>query len=182
MKPGYAITHATPLRPATPPDPYICSYSTPPTTTDHSTRNSWQPLSIHTSASWTWTRLSDLGHPRHIDDVACRFPELTILMSHGGYPRGAEACLIAWKHPRTCTSNWPRIAPNTSPRPAGWDALMRFGQTTIRDKIIYGTGAFPDRTGPQRATVRRDARAAGATRSPCRIGCGATQLDYCGSD
>jgi uncharacterized protein len=25
---------------------------------------------------------------------------------------------------------------------AGWDPLMRFGQTTIRNKIIYGTGAF----------------------------------------
>jgi hypothetical protein len=25
---------------------------------------------------------------------------------------------------------------------AGWDPLMRFGQTTIRDKILYGSGAF----------------------------------------
>lgn len=57
------------------------------------------PVSIHTSADWTRTRLSDLGHPRHIDDVACRFPELTILMSHGGYPWVLQACLIAWKHP-----------------------------------------------------------------------------------
>ena len=32
-------------------------------------------LSIHTSANWTRTRPSDLGHPRHIDEVACHFPE-----------------------------------------------------------------------------------------------------------
>ena len=25
---------------------------------------------------------------------------------------------------------------------AGWEALMLFGQTTIRDKVVYGTGAF----------------------------------------
>jgi len=100
------------------------------------------PLSIHTSANWTRTRLSDLGHPRHIDDVACQFPELTILMSHGGYPWVLEACLIAWKHPNVyleLAAHRPKYF--TAPG-AGWDPLMRFGQTTIRDKVIYGTGAF----------------------------------------
>ncbi|MGO9926688.1 MAG: amidohydrolase family protein [Mycobacterium sp.] len=100
------------------------------------------PLSIHTSANWTRTRPSDLGHPRHIDDVACRFPELTILMSHGGYPWVLEACLIAWKHPNVyleLAAHRPKYF--TAPG-AGWEPLMRFGQTTIRNKIIYGTGAF----------------------------------------
>lgn len=100
------------------------------------------PLSIHTSPNWTRTRISDLGHPRHIDDVACRFPELTIVMSHGGYPWVLEACLIAWKHPNVyleLAAHRPKYfgAPG-----AGWEALMRFGQTTIRDKIMYGTGGF----------------------------------------
>jgi len=100
------------------------------------------PLSIHTSANWTRTRRSDLGHPRHIDEVACRFPELNILMSHGGYPWVLEACLIAWKHPNVyleLAAHRPKYF--TAPG-AGWDPLMRFGQTTIRNKIIYGTGAF----------------------------------------
>ncbi|AGZ52915.1 amidohydrolase [Mycobacterium kansasii] len=100
------------------------------------------PLSIHTSANWTRTRPSELGHPRHIDDVACRFPELTILMSHAGYPWVLDACLIAWKHPNVYLelgAHRPRYfaAPG-----AGWDALMRFGQSTIRDKVVYGSGAF----------------------------------------
>jgi uncharacterized protein len=100
------------------------------------------PLSIHTSANWTRTAISDLGHPRHIDEVACLFPELTILMSHGGYPWVLEACLIAWKHPNVyleLAAHRPKYF--TAPG-GGWDALMRFGQTTIRDKVIYGTGAF----------------------------------------
>ncbi|MDH4282878.1 MAG: amidohydrolase family protein, partial [Myxococcales bacterium] len=25
---------------------------------------------------------------------------------------------------------------------AGWEPLLRFGQTTIQDKILYGSGAF----------------------------------------
>ena len=44
------------------------------------------PLSIHTSANWTTVSVNDFGHPRHIDTVAADFPELTIVMSHGGYP------------------------------------------------------------------------------------------------
>jgi uncharacterized protein len=25
---------------------------------------------------------------------------------------------------------------------AGWEPLLRFGQSTIQDKVLYGTGAF----------------------------------------
>jgi predicted TIM-barrel fold metal-dependent hydrolase len=100
------------------------------------------PLSIHTSANWTRTRPSDLGHPRHIDQIACEFPDLKILMSHAGYPWVLEACLVAWKHPNVYLelgAHRPKyfVAPG-----AGWEPLLRFGQTTIRDKVVYGSGAF----------------------------------------
>src|SRR5207245_2653930 len=55
-------------------------------------------LSIHTSANWTSVAVNDLGHPRHLDPVARDFPELRIIMSHGGYPWVLEACLLAWKY------------------------------------------------------------------------------------
>jgi uncharacterized protein len=100
------------------------------------------PLSIHTSANWTRTRPSDLGHPRHIDEVACHFPELTILMSHGGYPWVLEACLVTWKHPNVYLELAAHRPKYFATPGAGWDALIRFGQTTIRDKVVYGTGAF----------------------------------------
>ncbi|MFC9995226.1 amidohydrolase family protein [Nocardia sp. NPDC127526] len=100
------------------------------------------PVSIHSSHNWTRTRPSDLGHPRHIDDIACRFPDLAIIMSHAGYPWVLEACLIAWKHPRVYLelgAHRPRYF--TAPG-AGWEPLLRYGTTTIADKIVYGTGAF----------------------------------------
>jgi uncharacterized protein len=100
------------------------------------------PLSIHTSANWTRTRPSDLGHPRHIDEVACHFPDLTILMSHAGYPWVLEACLVAWKHPRVYLELGAHRPKYFTAPGAGWEPLMRFGQTTIADKIVYGTGAF----------------------------------------
>ncbi len=100
------------------------------------------PLSIHTSGNWTRTRPSDLGHPRHIDEVACHFPDLTILMSHAGYPWVLEACLVAWKHPKVYLELGAHRPKYFTAPGAGWEPLMRFGQTTIADKIVYGTGAF----------------------------------------
>ena len=100
------------------------------------------PVSIHSSANWTRTPPSDLGHPRHIDDVACSFPDLAIIMSHAGYPWVLEACLVAWKHPNVYLelgAHRPRYfaAPG-----AGWEPLLRYGATTIVHKVCYGSGAF----------------------------------------
>ncbi len=100
------------------------------------------PLSIHASANWTTERPSDLGHPRHFDAVACDFPELVLILSHAGYPWVLEACLAAWKHPNLyleLAAHRPRYfaAPG-----AGWEPLLRYGQTTIQDKVLYGTGSF----------------------------------------
>ena len=100
------------------------------------------PLSIHASANWTTCRPSDLGHPRHFDVVACDFPELKLILSHAGYPWVLEACLLAWKHPNVyleLAAHRPKYF--TAPG-AGWEPLLRFGQTTIQDKVLYGTGAF----------------------------------------
>jgi predicted TIM-barrel fold metal-dependent hydrolase len=100
------------------------------------------PLSIHTSANWTRSRPSDLGHPRHIDQIACDFPDLTILMSHAGYPWVLEACLVAWKHPNVYLELGAHRPKYFAAPGAGWEPLLRFGQTTIREKIVYGSGAF----------------------------------------
>jgi predicted TIM-barrel fold metal-dependent hydrolase len=100
------------------------------------------PLSIHTSANWSTVALNDLGHPRHIEPVARDFPELTIIMSHGGYPWVLEAVLLAWKYPGVyleLAAHRPRYlaTPGT-----GWEPLLRFGQTTVADKVLYGSGFF----------------------------------------
>jgi hypothetical protein len=100
------------------------------------------PLSIHTSANWSTMSVNDLGHPRHIDTVATDFPELKIIMSHAGYPWVLEAVLLAWKYPNVyleVAAHRPKYfaMPGT-----GWEPLLRFGQTTIQDKVLYGSGWF----------------------------------------
>jgi predicted TIM-barrel fold metal-dependent hydrolase len=100
------------------------------------------PVSIHSSANWTTVAVSDLGHPRHIDVIAADFPDLDIVMSHAGYPWVLEATMLAWKYPNVyleLAAHRPRYiaTPGT-----GWEPLLRFGATTIKDKVLFGTGWF----------------------------------------
>ena len=100
------------------------------------------PVSVHASANWTTCRPSDLGHPRHFDVVACDFPDLKLILSHAGYPWVLEACLLAWKHPNLYLELAAHRPKYFTAAGAGWEPLLRYGQSTIQDKILYGTGAF----------------------------------------
>jgi predicted TIM-barrel fold metal-dependent hydrolase len=100
------------------------------------------PVSLHTSANWTTMMDNDLGHPRHIGVVAADFPELTIIMSHGGYPWVLEAVLLAWKYERVFLELAAHRPRHLAQPGTGWEPLFRFGQTTIADKVLFGTGFF----------------------------------------
>jgi predicted TIM-barrel fold metal-dependent hydrolase len=100
------------------------------------------PLSIHASANWTRSRPSDLGHPRHLDQVACDVPDLKLILSHAGYPWVLEACLVAWKHPHVYLELGAHRPKYFTAPGAGWEPLFRYGQSTIQDKVLYGSGAF----------------------------------------
>ena len=57
------------------------------------------------------------------------------MMSHAGYPWVLEACLVAWKHPNVYLELGAHRPKYFAAAGAGWEALMRFGQTTIGDKV-----------------------------------------------
>ena len=73
-------------------------------------------------------RVSDLGHPRHIDVVAADFPELKIVMSHAGLSVGARGGAARVEVPERLPRAGRAPAAATSPRPGtGWEPLLRFG-------------------------------------------------------
>jgi hypothetical protein len=100
------------------------------------------PVSVHSSANWSAQRSNELGHPRHLEVVANDFPELKIIVSHGGYPWVLEACLLAWKHENVYLE-LAAHRPKYIARPGtGWEPLLRFGPQQLRKKVLYGTGWF----------------------------------------
>ncbi|MBI3655539.1 MAG: amidohydrolase [Acidobacteria bacterium] len=97
-------------------------------------------VSIHASGSWSASRVADVGHPRYIDEVAVDFPELKIIVSHAGFPWVLEATILAWRHPNVYLDLAAHRSKYYDQPGSGWLPLLNYGQTTVRDKILFGSG------------------------------------------
>jgi len=61
------------------------------------------PVTIHTGTSVFPGARSRLGDPMDVDDVAVDFPDLKILLAHGGRPLWMEAAFfVVRRHPNVC--------------------------------------------------------------------------------
>ena len=57
------------------------------------------PVLLHTGTTFISQAPLDCTLPRHLDEVAIRFPEARIVMAHLGHPYEGEAIVVARKHP-----------------------------------------------------------------------------------
>lgn len=57
------------------------------------------PVILHTGTTFISQAPLDCTLPRHVDDVAIRFPEVRIIMAHLGHPYEGECVVIIRKHP-----------------------------------------------------------------------------------
>jgi predicted TIM-barrel fold metal-dependent hydrolase len=75
-------------------------------------------------------------HPELLDEIAWFFPELQIVMRHGGEPWTALCCklMLKWPNLHYCTS---AFAPKYYPRD-----VLEFANTRGRDKVMW-TGYYP---------------------------------------
>jgi predicted TIM-barrel fold metal-dependent hydrolase len=96
------------------------------------------PVRVYTAMTLANDRPYDLGHPRHVDQVATDFPELRLMMAEGGWPWVPDAIGILRRHPNVfmdTSSHRPKyFAQNGS----GWDLLIQYGNTLLKNKIVAG--------------------------------------------
>jgi len=74
--------------------------------------------------------------PYYIDIVAIDFPDLTIVLTHTGYPWVHEWISMCWKHPNVygCINGY---------YPKDLDpAIIKFMDTRGRDKVMWGTNSW----------------------------------------
>lgn len=94
------------------------------------------PVWLHCSINFSRVAM-DFGRPIYVDKVACDFPELRIIMGHGGWPWVAEAVAVAWKNPNVYVD-----ISFTRPRyidTSGWAPLVQYGNTVIQDKVLFAS-------------------------------------------
>jgi predicted TIM-barrel fold metal-dependent hydrolase len=80
--------------------------------------------------------LPSVGRPICLDQVACDFPELTIIGIHIGYPWTEEMISVAYKHPNVYIGS-DAYAPRYWP-----EAFKHYVASWGQDKVMFGTD-FP---------------------------------------
>ena len=71
------------------------------------------PVMIHTGTSIFPGARSKYGHPMELDDVAIDFPDLTILMAHGGRPLWMDEAFFVLRRHRNVQLELSGISPRS---------------------------------------------------------------------
>lgn len=97
------------------------------------------PVTLHAGVNYSNTHPIKYDHPLHIDEVACDFPELTIVASHTGWPWIPEIVAVARKHPNVYM-DLGGISPKYIAKPgSGWEVFFQFANTLLQDQVLYAT-------------------------------------------
>jgi len=80
---------------------------------------------------------SEPGHPMAADNVAIEFPDLTIVLTHTGYPWIEEWCSMIWRHPNVYGMLNAYFPSGLQP-----ETLRFVDSPRGRDKILWGSHGF----------------------------------------
>jgi predicted TIM-barrel fold metal-dependent hydrolase len=97
------------------------------------------PIWIHTSVNWMAGVSIYYGHPRYLEQVLIDFPRLKIIAGHGGWPWIPDIVLMLWKYDNLYADTSAHRPKYLSTPDTGWDMFMRYANTTIQDKICFGS-------------------------------------------
>lgn len=96
-------------------------------------------VALHTGINYTTHQPMAGENPILLDQLACDFPDLTIVASHGGWPWINEMVAVARKHPQVFIE-FGGIAPKyVAAQGGGWEVMHRFMNSVLKDQVLYGT-------------------------------------------
>jgi uncharacterized protein len=96
-------------------------------------------VGVHTGINYTSHMPIKHDHPLQLDQVACDFPELTLIACHAGWPWAAEMVAVARKHPNVYLE-FGGLAPKyVGAAGTGWDPVFRFMNSLLSRQVLFGT-------------------------------------------
>jgi predicted TIM-barrel fold metal-dependent hydrolase len=98
------------------------------------------PARITTSLHLYTDRPMDLCRPAYLDEIACDFPELTIVAGLGGWPWIPELVAVARRHRNVCIDLSCQRARNVKSEGSGYEELIVAGNRALQDQIIFASG------------------------------------------
>jgi predicted TIM-barrel fold metal-dependent hydrolase len=97
------------------------------------------PITVHTGMNLAPTRSMELGHPGAVDRLAARFPDLPIVLNHGGWPWLDEAIAVAWRHPNVYIE-FGAIAPRKLGEAGSpWEKVVNLMKDWFAPKVLFAT-------------------------------------------
>ena len=98
---------------------------------------------IHSSAHYRPDVAYDISHPRHLDTVLVRRPELRTLVGHAGWPWTLEYCVLALRFPHVAIelSTFP---PRLLSDPAWCLTSLLAQHRALTGKVLFGSGSVFD--------------------------------------
>jgi uncharacterized protein len=97
------------------------------------------PVTIHTGVNFSRSGSIDFGRPIYVDQVACQFPDLTIVCNHGGWPWVTELLATLWKH-ENVYADFGAVAPKYMVGPAGgWEPIVHWINRMVSKKVLLAT-------------------------------------------
>ena len=96
-------------------------------------------VGVHTGINYTSHLPIKHDHPLQLDQVACDFPDLTLIACHAGWPWAAEMVAVARKHPKVYLE-FGGLAPKyVGAAGTGWDVVFRFMNSLLAGQVLFGT-------------------------------------------
>ncbi|WP_194905472.1 amidohydrolase family protein [Catenulispora rubra] len=99
-------------------------------------------LWLHTGHHFASAVPADISTWRHVDHLAARYPHITVVAGHAGWPALLDTLMIAARHDNVLleiSSHRPSLM--TQPG-TGWEPLLRYGRGACRSKIMFGTSTW----------------------------------------
>jgi len=97
------------------------------------------PVALHTGINYTVHQPIRNDHPLQLDQVACDFPDLTLIACHAGWPWSAEMVAVMRKHPNVY-AEFGGLAPRyVLEQNTGWEVMHRFMNSVLSDQVLFGT-------------------------------------------
>ena len=96
-------------------------------------------VGVHTGVNYTSHLPIRNDHPLQLDQVACDFPDLTLVACHAGWPWAAEMVAVARKHPNVYLE-FGGLAPRyVGATGTGWEVIFRFMNSLLAKQVLFGT-------------------------------------------
>ena len=96
-------------------------------------------VALHTGINYSTNCPMSGEHPLLLDEIACAFPDLSIVASHAGWPWIAEMVAVARRHPNVYME-FGALAPKyVGANGGGWEMMYRFMNSVLSKQVLFGT-------------------------------------------